>query len=102
MSRYVLSRAAEKDLDAIWEYIATDSIDAADRLITTVFDAFERLARNPGLGHTRKDLTRLPILFWPVGSYLVIYRSERRPLQVVGVAHGRRHIPAFLHRRTVV
>jgi hypothetical protein len=25
----------------------------------------------PGQGHTRKDLTDLPVLFWPVGSYLI-------------------------------
>ncbi|HKO04351.1 MAG TPA: type II toxin-antitoxin system RelE/ParE family toxin [Candidatus Acidoferrales bacterium] len=99
MSGYVLSRAAEKDLDEIWEYIAVDSLEAADRLIGKLFEAFEKLARNPGLGHTRKDLTRLPVLFWPLGRYLVIYRGARRPLEIVGIAHGGRHIPAFLHSR---
>ena len=99
MSGYVLSRPGEKDLDEIWEYIAADSVEAADRLIGKLFDAFEDLARNPGLGHTRKDLTRRPVLFWPVGRYLVIYRASRRLLEIVGIAHGSRHIPAFLHGR---
>jgi plasmid stabilization system protein ParE len=31
MNRYVLSADAELDLDEIWEYIAQDNIDAADR-----------------------------------------------------------------------
>ena len=31
MNRYVLSVAAELDLDQIWEYIAEDNIDAAVR-----------------------------------------------------------------------
>jgi len=31
MKKYVLSAPAELDLEAIWEYIALDNIDAADR-----------------------------------------------------------------------
>ncbi len=44
MNRYVLSVAAELDLDAIWDYIAQDNIDAADRWVSKLFDAFEALA----------------------------------------------------------
>ena len=33
MIPYVLSEDADRDLDAIWDYIAVDSIDAADRWI---------------------------------------------------------------------
>jgi plasmid stabilization system protein ParE len=39
VSGYVLSVDADFDLDHIWEYIAADSIDAADRWIEKVFDA---------------------------------------------------------------
>jgi plasmid stabilization system protein ParE len=72
--KYVLGAAAEVDLDAIWEYIAEDSVDAADRWIGKLFDAFEALAQAPGMGHKREDLTAYPVLFWPVGAYLVLYR----------------------------
>jgi plasmid stabilization system protein ParE len=51
------------------------------------------------MGHKREDLTRYPVLFSPVGSYLVIYRPERRPIEIVAVTQGSRDIPAFLHRR---
>jgi plasmid stabilization system protein ParE len=47
MTGYVLSADAELDLDEIWEYIAADSIDAADRWIRKLFDAFEALGRIP-------------------------------------------------------
>ena len=33
MSAYVLSADAERDLDHIWDFIAEDSIDMADRWI---------------------------------------------------------------------
>jgi len=99
MRGYALGADADHDLDDIWEYIAEDSGDAADRLMTKLFGAFEELARTPGMGHKRADLTQLPVLFWPVGNYLVIYRAEGTPIEVVAIAHGKRDIPEFLRRR---
>ena len=99
MSGYILGSDALADLDNIWEYIAQDSIDAADNWIRRLFEAFESLALTPGMGHRREDLTGLHVLFWPVGSYLVIYRAQHRPLEIVAVTQGSRDIPAFLHRR---
>ena len=63
MTMYVLSAAAEADLDAIWEYIALDNVDAADRWIGRLFAAFEALAQTPGMGHKREDLTSFPVYF---------------------------------------
>ena len=99
MNRYVLSRDAERDLEDLWDYIAEESVEAADRLIARFSDAFEELGRFPSLGHKREDLTKFPVLFWPVGNYLIIYRAEQTPIQIVAVVHGSRDIPAFLRRR---
>ena len=60
MSGYILGVDADFDLDDIWEYIAADNIDAADRWIRKLFDAFDDLARTPGMGHRREDLTPYP------------------------------------------
>jgi plasmid stabilization system protein ParE len=70
MSAYVLSEDADLDLDDIWEHIAQDNIDAPDRWIGKLFDAFEAIGRAPGIGHKREDLTNYPVLFFPVGAYL--------------------------------
>jgi plasmid stabilization system protein ParE len=43
VSGYALGRDAEIDLDEIWEYIAADSVDAADQWFEKLFDAFEAL-----------------------------------------------------------
>jgi plasmid stabilization system protein ParE len=100
MTEYVLSTGAEFDLDEIWEYIALDNIRSADRWIGKLFDAFDALARNPGIGHRREDLTTYPILFWPVGAYLILYRVQTKRIEIVAVTQGARDIPSFLHRRT--
>lgn len=99
MSGYTLGRDAELDLNEIWDDIADDSVEAADRLIAGIFEAFEALARNPGMGHKRVDLTRFPVLFWPVGNYLVIYRARENLVEIVAIAHGKRDIPVFLRQR---
>jgi plasmid stabilization system protein ParE len=64
-----------------------------------LFDAFEAIGQTPGMGHKREDLTSYPVLFWPVGSYLIIYRAERGPVEIVAVTRGSRDIPAFLRQR---
>jgi plasmid stabilization system protein ParE len=99
MKKYVLSTGAELDLDEIWEYISLDNIRAADRWIEKLFDAFEALARNPGMGHKREDLTAYPILFWPVGVYLILYRVHSERVEIVAVTQGARDIPSFLRQR---
>jgi plasmid stabilization system protein ParE len=99
MNRYVLSVAAELDLDEIWEYIAQDNLDSADRWIGKLFDAFQLLAQTPAIGHKREDLTPLPVLFWPVGAYLILYRVQSEWIEIVAVTQGARDIPAFLSKR---
>jgi plasmid stabilization system protein ParE len=99
MKAYVLSAEAELDLDEIWDFIAQDSIDAADRWIAKLFEAFEKIAQTPGMGHMRKDLTSFPVFFWPVGAYLVLYRVQNEQVQIIAVTQGGRDIPSFLRRR---
>jgi antitoxin ParD1/3/4/toxin ParE1/3/4 len=99
MSGYLLGRDSECDLDDLWEYIAQDSVQAADRLMAEIFEAFEVLAGNPGIGHKREDLTNFPVLFWPVGNYLVIYRAAGSLVEIVAIVHGKRDIPVFLRQR---
>ena len=99
MSSYVLSIDADLDLDEIWEYIARDSINAADRWIAELFDTCELLGKTPGIGHRREDLTRRDVRFWPIYSYLVVYQRSSRPLLVIAVLHGNRDVKRLLQDR---
>lgn len=100
MKQYVLGVGAEQDLNEIWEYIARHSIDAADRWISRLFTTFTALARNPGMGHKRPDLTDHSVLFWPVGAYVILYRLRNKRVEIVAVTQGARDIPSFLDHRT--
>ncbi len=99
MTFHILSEDADRDLDGIWDYIAADNVDAADRWIGKLVDAFDAIGDTPGIGHKREDLTAYPVLFWPWWHYLVIYRATSQPVEIVAVTQGSRDIPAFLHHR---
>jgi plasmid stabilization system protein ParE len=100
---YGLHPDAYLDLDEIRDYIAQDSPDAADRVIDEIFACFERLARFPGQGHVRQDLTSKGLRFVVVREYLIAYAPERKPLWIIAVLHGRRNprlIAALLRDRS--
>jgi antitoxin ParD1/3/4 len=90
VSDYALHPEALDDIDDIWQYIANDSVDAADRAIETIFENIARLAASPQQGHRRPDLTSAPLLFWRLYSYLIVYAPAERPLWIIAVIHGQR------------
>lgn len=96
MPRYVLSTEARNDLREIRHYIAQDSSDAARRVLAEIRTAVGSLAEMPEMGHLPEDLADEPLRFWPVHSYLIIYRPDRRPLEVVRVLSGYRDIADLL------
>jgi plasmid stabilization system protein ParE len=57
MNAFVLHPEAYADLDEIWEYIATDNLPAADRILEEIYQAIQSLAAFPYAGHTCPDLT---------------------------------------------
>ena len=99
MTSFRLSPEAAQDLIEIYEYIAQDSADAAERVRVEILEAIRGLAEMPGKGHRRDDLTNRPVLFWPVRSYQIIYRKESHPLQIVAVLHGKRNLRRILKVR---
>ena len=93
---------AAEDLDAIWWFIAEDNRDAADRVEMEIVATCRRLARHPLMGTKRQDVTPLPVRFWAVTkfpNYVIVYRPETAPLQVVAVLHSKRDLREVLEGR---
>jgi toxin ParE1/3/4 len=53
----------------------------------------------PGAGHWRKNLTDEAVKFFPVYSYLIVYRPETKPLEIVSILHGHRDVQRILKDR---
>ena len=69
-------------------------------MLQEITAAFCLLASHPQAGHLRSDLTPLPVKFWPVFSYLIVYDPGARPLAIVRALHGRQDVAAILDRDT--
>ncbi len=54
------------------------------------------LSEYPHLGHQRADLTEHSVLFWPVYNYLIIYKREISPLEIVRILNGYRNLIELL------
>jgi len=98
--RYVLAPQAALDLFEIWRYIQEQtSVTIADRVESAILERIAFLAGAPGSGHHRKDLTDEDVKFFPVYSYLIVYRPETKPLQIASILHGRRDVEQVLKGR---
>jgi plasmid stabilization system protein ParE len=58
-----------------------------------------KLSKTPGIGHLRRDLAAEPLHFWRVCRYLIIYRSEAKPVQIARVLHAAQDVEAILAGR---
>jgi plasmid stabilization system protein ParE len=88
-----ISPEALADMEGISTFIAADDPDAADRIIEEFFAAFDQLAAWPRSGHVRPDLAERQVRFWPVRSYLVVYRELANGIQIAAILHASRDIP---------
>ena len=95
--RYVLAPQAVRDLIGIWRYIKSESSEeTANRVEPVIRSKFVYLAEFPGGGHWRRDLSSAEVRFFAVYSYLIVYRPETKPLQIVAILHSRRDVAKIL------
>lgn len=99
-SRYILAPQAAQDLVEIWNYVKDQSSEAtADSVESVIRERIAFLSGNPGAGHRRKDLTDESVKFFSAYSYLIVYRPNTKPMQIVSILHGRRDVQAILRER---
>lgn len=96
MADYLILPEAQADMKTVWDYIAEDNPIAADRTSDRFYDAFHKLVEFPHMGHKREDLTRRPVRFWAVQSYLIIYKPDAKPLEILRILSGYRDITGIL------
>jgi plasmid stabilization system protein ParE len=101
MSRFRnFSRQAAADLDHIvgWMLDHGSAGSAAERLLTAVLAAGERLADRPLLGRQRPDLLPEPYRFWsiPRRRLLLVYDPTTKPPTIQRVLNTARDLPPLL------
>src|SRR5208337_4397300 len=98
--RYKLAPEAVRDLLDIWRYLKKEAgQETADRVESVIRSKLVYLANFPGAGHWRRDLTSAEVRFFPVYSYLIVYRPETKPLEIVSILHASRDVAGILRQR---
>lgn len=96
MGSYIFSPAAKQDLHEIWHYISKENPTNALRILDEIEEKCVLLSGYPKIGHKRTDLTSYPVLFWPVHTFLIIYKEDSDPLEIVRVLSGYRNLVEVL------
>jgi plasmid stabilization system protein ParE len=94
-----VNKRVERDLDDIWDFIAPDTIEAANKVIDAIYNAMKRLGDGPDIGHSRNDVRRPGLRFLRVYSYLIIYRRSARRVTITRVVRGARNLRKLFPKR---
>ncbi len=92
----VLSRDAESDLDALFEWIVIDSgVDRAEAILRRIDETLNLLADLPRIGRVRHDLDGAPRTFsvWP---WVIVYEQSPGCIVVWRIIDGRRDLPRHI------
>ena len=91
-----LAPQAETDLEdiAFYVFVQSGSLDIADRLIEAITERFSLLGTHPRAGRRRDDL-RMGMRAFPVGEYLVLYRTESDDVLIQRVVRSSRDLGAL-------
>jgi toxin ParE1/3/4 len=86
---------AIRDVDEIWQWIATEDVAAAERWTRRLVEATDRLVEFPNSGAPRPELApgARSIV---VGRYLVLYRVGHDSVDILRIIHGARELADML------
>lgn len=104
MKRFAVrwAEVARDDLDRIVDYIAADSVDNALRVARRIEELAAKLQAFPARGHVVPELARHGIREWVQVSsppWRLIYRVDRRRVEIVALVDGRRNLEELLFER---
>jgi toxin ParE1/3/4 len=98
LKRLVIARPAERDLDAIVDYIALDNPSAAQSVYRAIVAAAENLTRFPEVGRIGRlaNTRELPV---PSLPYLIVYEIGADSVTIVAIFHAARDLSRALEER---
>ncbi len=90
---YELSRAADRDIEDIYDYTCAQfGAHQAVNYLTEMQVAFIALSRQPGMGRARDEI-RKGLRSMSYESHVIFYRKIRGGIRIVRILHGRRDMP---------
>lgn len=101
MTHFQLTSDAENDLNLIWDFIARDNVDAANRVLEKLEESMEMLAAMPEMAQKRLKLSKIypNLRAWPVSdypNYLIFYIPVNNGILVLRVLNGAQNVEKIL------
>jgi len=96
------TNSANKDLVEITDYLAEESLGAAEAFINRIDQQVSRLAEFPQMGRVVPELKRNNVTLFRelvVNPWRIVYREEHDRILIHTVFDGRRNIEDILLRR---
>lgn len=95
MAKLVWTRESERWLEDIFEYIALDDPDAAEAVVTGIYDRTQTLLQFPKSGYKHEgSAEEVRILLY--GHYRIAYKIADEEIIILGVFHGALAIERYL------
>ena len=95
---YVLSREADKDLEAIFDYTELEyGLQKAADYTMQFSTAFYQLSQEPELGRLRNEIKE-GLRGLVQNKHVIFYRVLKDHIRIVRILHGRSDIPRFLNK----
>lgn len=93
----IFSAQAKEDIERVYNDLLLKNPQVAEDLIKNVDRHLNILEQFPEAGHKRTDLTELPVRFWAIQNYLLIYQVDNsRNVCVLRFLHGFQDIANLL------
>ena len=92
MPRIRWSQAALRDITRLYDFLASQSGEAATRAVKTIRQGVRILATQPEIGRPIEDLPfefREWIIEFGHGAYVVLYRYDGKEVVILTIRHGR-------------
>ena len=99
MTRVLRRPLADDDIAEIWDFIAEDSMSAADAFVDRLDREFKLLASQPMIGRPRAELAP-GLRSMPFMRYVIFYEPVKEGIVVVRVLHSARDLGAHFEDST--
>lgn len=93
MGRVTRRPLAAVDILDVWDHIAEDSLEQADRWIDNLDEKLKLIATQPLIGRARGELAA-GMRSFPFGRYIIFYAPVDGGIDVVRVLHSARDVDA--------
>ena len=90
------SHEAEQWLREIYEYISSDNLTAAEKVVSGIYEKAQLLSDFPELGYKYREEPEGEVRILLYGHYRVAYIITDTSIDILGVFHGALEIERYL------